>query len=305
MTTIAVLGAGRMGSAMAGAISRAGHDLVIYNRTPERAVLLADALGGTAVATPAAAAEMAPICLSMVADEAAVRDVFEGPDGLLAGARPGSVLIDSSTVPPSVLRSLSKAAPEGVGLLDAPVSGSISLAEAGTLTVMVGGSQVDLERGRPALEAIGQRIFHLGALGNGAAMKLAVNAVIFGLNGALAEGLVLAERAGIERAVAYEVFASSAAGAPFVNYKRAAFLDPAATPTAFSLELAEKDLRLITGLAAELGLPLPQAATNLDVIRLAGSGGHAGRDFSSVADHLRAAGQAAPAGSPARMGGDT
>jgi 3-hydroxyisobutyrate dehydrogenase-like beta-hydroxyacid dehydrogenase len=288
VTTVALLGAGRMGSAMARSIARAGHELVVWNRTPGTALELAAVLGGTTVATPAAAAAAADICLSMVADEAAVRALYEGDDGLLAGARPGTVLIDASTVPPAVMKSFESAArAAGVGILDAPVSGSVSLAEAGTLTIMVGGDAADVERARPVLEAIGARIFHLGPLGAGAAMKLAVNTLIFGLNEALAEGLVLAERAGIDRALAYDVLAASAAGAPFVGYKRAAFLDPAATPTAFSLQLAEKDLRLITQLADGLGLRLPQAATNLDVIHRAQVGGRGDQDFSSVADLLR------------------
>jgi 3-hydroxyisobutyrate dehydrogenase/2-hydroxy-3-oxopropionate reductase len=288
VTTVAVLGAGRMGSAMARAIARAGHELVIYNRTPGPALELAAALGGTAVASPAEAAAATDICLSMVADETAVRALYEGREGLLAGARPGTVLVDASTVPPAVLQSFEPAArAAGVGILDAPVSGSVSLAESGSLTIMVGGAAADVERARPALEAIGARIFHLGPLGTGAAMKLAVNTLIFGLNEALAEGLVLAERAGIDRALAYDVLAASAAGAPFVGYKRAAFVDPVATPTAFSLELAEKDLRLITEFANRLGVRLPQATTNLDVIRRAQVGGHGDRDFSFVADHLR------------------
>ena len=103
-------------------------------------------------------------------------------------------------------------------------------------------------------------------------MKLAVNTVIFGLNEAVAEALVLAERAGIDRTVAYDVIATSAVGAPFVGYKRAAFLDPDGTPTAFALDLAAKDLRLITALADAVGAPIPQAAVNLDVIRAAVAG---------------------------------
>ena len=118
-------------------------------------------------------------------------------------------------------------------------------------------------------------------------MKLAVNTVIFGLNQAVAEGLVLAEAAGIDRSVAYDVLAASAAGAPYVGYKRAAFVDPETTPVAFSLDLAEKDLGLITRTAEALGQPLPQAAVNLELIRAASTEGRAGRDFAAVADELR------------------
>lgn len=306
MTTVAVLGLGRMGSAMAGAVARAGHQLILYNRSPERASALAGSLAATVADSPVAAAGSADVCISMVADEVAVRALFEGPDGLLAGARRGGVLIDSSTVPPEVIRSFEPAAhAAGAGLLDAPVSGSVALAEAGQLTLMVGGEAADVDRARPVLEAIGQKIFHLGPLGAGAAMKLAVNTVIFGLNGALSEGLVLAEAAGIDRALAYDVLTGSAAGAPFVGYKRAAFLDPDSTPTAFSLELAEKDLGLIADLAARLGIPLPQAMANLKIIRHSESGGNEARDFSFVAEHLRHTAASNTARSREAKGGGT
>ncbi|HLO34978.1 MAG TPA: NAD-binding protein, partial [Candidatus Deferrimicrobium sp.] len=147
----------------------------------------------------------------------------------------------------------------------------------------------DLERARPVLEAVSGTLFHLGPLGTGAAMKLAVNTVIFGLNEAVAEGLVLAERAGVPRDLAYDVIAASAAGAPYVAYKRAAFLDPDGTPVAFTLDLTAKDLGLIAELAADVGLRMPQAEVDLAVIRAASAGGQGGRDFATVADHLRRA----------------
>ena len=145
----------------------------------------------------------------------------------------------------------------------------------------------DFERARPVLEHLARRIFHVGELGTGAAMKLAVNTLIYGLNGAVAEGLVLAERSGIDRALAYDILAASAAGAPFVGYKRAAFVDPDATPIAFALELAAKDLGLITELADRFGVPIPQARTNLEVVRAAAADVGPDADFSAVATHLR------------------
>ncbi len=138
------------------------------------------------------------------------------------------------------------------------MSGSVATTQSGELTIMVGGEMADLDRARPVFELLARRIVHIGGLGAGAAMKLAVNTVIFGLNGAVAEGLVLAERSGIERSLAYEVIAASAVGAPFVGYKRDAFVEPETTPVAFSLRLAEKDLRLIAGQAEATGLtPAP------------------------------------------------
>jgi 3-hydroxyisobutyrate dehydrogenase-like beta-hydroxyacid dehydrogenase len=304
MTSVGIVGTGRMGSAMARALVREGCEVVLHNRTRTRADAIAAELGRSArsAATAAEAARAGEVCISMLADGPAVEATYEGPDGILAGAHRGGVLVDMSTVPPTVIRSLASAARSvGSGILDAPVSGSVGLAEQGQLTIMVGGDAADLERARPVLDLLAKSLFHLGPLGSGAAMKLAVNAVVFGLNGALSEGLVLAEAAGIERSAAYDVLAASAIGAPYVGYKRAAFLDPDGTPTAFALDLAEKDMRLITALASELGVPAPQSELNLAVIRAAVAEGRGSDDFSAVATHLREA-SAAPGGASAGAG---
>lgn len=288
MTAVGVLGIGRMGGSMARALAAAGFEIVCWNRTPAAADALAQELGGRAVRRPADVAAAADVCISMLADGPAVEAVFRGPDGLLAGARPENVLVDSSTVSPSTIRSFeTDARVIGTGLLDAPVSGSVALAESGGLTIMAGGDAADLDRARPVLDALAKTVFHMGPLGSGAAMKLAVNTVIFGLNEAIAEGLVLAEAAGIDRQLAYDVVAASAAGAPFVGYKRAAFLEPNTTPVAFALDLAAKDMRLIAELAREVGVPMPQAITNLEAISAASTGGRGDQDFSTVAEHLR------------------
>ncbi len=285
---VAVLGIGHMGSAMCRALARAGFDLVLYNRTPERAQALAAELGAEVAGTAADAVARADVAISMVADEGAVETLYRGPNGVIAGLRAGSVAADMSTVPPTVVQALGPdVRARGAWILDAPVSGSVALAESGGLTIMVGGEAEALETARPVLDALAKRVFHLGPLGTGAAMKLAVNTLIFGLNQSLAEGLVLAEKAGIDRARAYEVLAASAAGAPYVGYKEAAFLDPEVTPTAFSVRLAEKDLRLITALAEQVGVPVPQARVNLDVLAAADAAGLGDADFSIVATHLR------------------
>ena len=287
--TVGLVGTGRMGGSMARALGRAGFPLVVHNRTPARAQALADEVGARVASSPAETASIADVTITMLADDAAVEQVYAGPHGLIEGLREGGVLVDMSTITPDTIRALEgPVTAAGGGLLDAPVSGSTATAESGQLTLMVGGDAATLERARPVLEALAKAIFHLGPVGSGAAMKLAVNTVIFGLNGAVAEGLVLAEAAGVPRELAYEVIASSAVGAPFVGYKRAAFLDPAGTPVAFALDLAAKDLGLITALAERLGIPVPQARANLALIRTASSGGRGGRDFATVAEELRA-----------------
>lgn len=286
MTRVAVIGTGRMGGAMAKALARGGLPPVLCNRTRDRAVALASEIEGAQVVdTPADAARAADVVITMLADDAAVSSVY---GELAPAARTESVFVDMSTVMPTTIREVAPAIrAAGAGILDAPVSGSVQLAEAGQLTVMVGGEAADLARARPALELLAKATFHMGPLGSGAAMKLAVNTVIFGLNEALAEGLVLAEAAGVDRARAYEVLAASAVGAPYVGYKRAAFLEPDRTPAAFALALAEKDLDLITGFADRLGVQLPQAHVNRHVVREAGAASSPERDFSTVADHLR------------------
>lgn len=290
--TAAVLGTGRMGSAMAERLATQGIAVILYNRTPDRAVELAERIGARAAATPAIAAAEADVIITMVADDAAVRALFGGPDGIAAGIRLGAVAVDMSTVLPATIRSIAAGIEAtGAGILDGPVSGSVTSTLAGELTIMVGGEPADFERARPILDRLAKRLFHLGPLGTGAAMKLAVNTLIYGLNGALSEGLVLAERNGIDRGLAYDVLAASAAGAPFVAYKRAAFVEPEATPVAFSLALAEKDLHLIDELAGASRTPMPQAKVNLEQIQAATRSAGGDADLSMVASHLREEGR--------------
>ncbi len=278
---------------MARSLARAGFPVVLWNRSGARAATLAAELGGEAraVATAAEAAAAADVTISMVSDAAAVEELYRAPDGLLAGIRSGAVVMDSSTVPPSVSRGL---APDvrarGADILDAPVSGSVTLAETGKLTLLVGGEATTVEQARPVLEALGARVFHLGPLGSGTVIKLAVNAIIFGLNQAVAESLVLAERAGVARATAYEVFMASAIGAPLVQYKRDSFVTPETASVAFSLALAAKDLSLIMDLADEVGAEVPQARLDAALIAAAMADLPDGRerDMADVAQHLRA-----------------
>ncbi len=309
--TIALLGLGRMGSAIARTIARRladdGGHLLLYNRTAERAANLAAelrTLPGLAdrievAASPAEAAAASDVLLSSVADDAALADLYRRPDGVLAGLRAPTVAVDLSTVLPATVRALAvEVADTGASFLDAPVSGSTATAEAGQLTLMVGGEATALERARPVLERFSARIFHLGPNGAGATVKLAVNTVILALNGALAEALVLAERAGVERERAYAVFEASAIGAPYVHYKRAAFLDPTSVPAAFSVALAEKDIGLALALAAEVGARLPLGEATLATLRETEAAIGPERDFSEVATYLRSAAGSRP-GDPA------
>jgi 3-hydroxyisobutyrate dehydrogenase/2-hydroxy-3-oxopropionate reductase len=274
-----------MGGAMVGTLRRAGLDVVAWNRDRSKLDAVIAATGARPAATAREAASAGDVVLSSLADDAAVEDVYASVRGDL---RADSVVLEMSTIAPSTVRRIAPwVTAAGAAFLDAPVSGSVSTVESGQLTIMVGGDAGALERARPVLDALSAKILHVGELGAGATMKLAVNALVHGLNVALAESLVLAERAGVERTTAYEVFASGAAAAPFVLYKRAAYERPDETPVAFSLELVAKDLDLILGLAAEVGAPVPQAKTNRNQVRAAIDAGLAQRDLSAVAVFLR------------------
>ena len=287
---VAVVGAGRMGAAMVGTLCRAGVEVVVYNRTRAKADAAAEGTEAAVAATAREAAASAPVVLSSLADDAAVGAAYTGGDGIVAGLQPGAVVCEASTIDPGTVRRLRPLVEDrGASLLDTPVSGSVSTVEAGQLTIMAGGDAAVLERVRPVLDPLAKQVFHVGDLGSGAVMKLAVNSVLHGLNLALAEALVLAERAGVERSAAYEVFAASAIAAPFVHYKREAFEHPGRPPVAFSLDLVAKDLDLILALAAQAGAPMEQAATNSRVAEAAVAAGLGDHDLSELATYLRGA----------------
>jgi 3-hydroxyisobutyrate dehydrogenase/2-hydroxy-3-oxopropionate reductase len=289
---VAVVGTGRMGAAMATRLCRAGHAVVVFNRSRPRAQALASSLasdGGVTVAgTAREAAAGADLVISSLADDAAVESTYAGPDGLAAGLRAGAVVLETSTVAPATVRAVAPLVERASAvLLDAPVSGSVPIVERGELTFMVGGDASAIERARPILDVLGARVFHLGELGTGATMKLAVNAVVHALNQAIAEALVLAERAGVDRQVAYEVFAASAIAAPFVHYKKEAYLHPGETPVAFMLDLVAKDLALIADLADTVDARMEQSATNRKIVLEALDAGLGGHDLSALAILLR------------------
>jgi 3-hydroxyisobutyrate dehydrogenase-like beta-hydroxyacid dehydrogenase len=286
--TVAVVGLGRMGAAMVRRLRGAGIRVVVSNRTRARAEEVAARTGATVADCPRDAAARGDVVLVSLADDAAVQAVYAGPDGLVAGLRPGQIVLESSTIDPHTVAALEPTVAErGAVLLDTPVSGSVSVVESGQLTVMVGGPAAALETVRPVLDVLAARVFHMGGSGTGAAMKLAVNAVVHALSLALSEALVLAERSGIHRAAAYEVFAESAIAAPFVRYKQASYLNPDGSPVAFSLALVAKDLELIEQLARRVGARMDQTATNHQVVDDAIAAGYADRDLSALASFLR------------------
>lgn len=273
---------------MAATLHRAGFTLMLWNRDRQKAEDLARALDALVAPNPAEAVSRAMIALTSLADDRAVREVYLGTEGLAGAVLSDKIAIDTSTVDPETTEEIGVAvAAAGGTFLDCPVSGSVSAANTGTLTIMAGGDSEGIARARPVLDALAARVIPTGRQGSGAATKLAVNGLVHGLNVALCEALVLAERAGIDRLTAYEVFASGAGGAPFVQYKREAFESPETAPVGFSLDLASKDLELITRLGHRVGATMEQAEVGLRLIRRAIEAGFGSRDLSSLAVFLR------------------
>jgi 3-hydroxyisobutyrate dehydrogenase-like beta-hydroxyacid dehydrogenase len=269
-----------MGLAMARNLLAAGFPLVVWNRTAERCTPLVDE-GARAVAEPAALAA-AHIVVTMVSDGRAARSVLV-ESGLLDDLRPGSVVLEMSTIGPTAVAELAaEAQRHDVQLLDAPVSGSVSVAEAAQLFAMVGGDREAYELATPVLDAMTKGHVLLGPSGAGAAMKVAVNAMIAVTNESLAETLALAEQFGIERERAYDVLAGGALASPFVLYKRGAFLNPDTEPVGFTSALMRKDTSLAHDLAARLGVRIPAAAAAAGVLEEALANGLADADMASV-----------------------
>jgi len=288
VTRVGFLGLGRMGAPMAANLAKAGHELTVWNRSPHKAVTFATEHGAVAAETPAEVAEQAEIVITMLADDAALAASHRDANGLQSALRPGALVIDMGTSSPNLITALAaQVADLGGAFIDAPVSGSVAAATGATLTIMAAGAADAIDRARPVLEAMGTKVFHLGPTGSGSAMKLAVNTVVHGLNCSLAEALVLAERAGIERTAAYEVFLISAIAAPFVAYRQQAFERPGEVAVAFRMVLAEKDLRLAEQLAADSGAELPQARRNKEIFTRAIEAGYGESDESAVAEYLR------------------
>lgn len=281
--TIGVAGLGRMGQPIAANILAAGFPTVAWNRSPQRADELL-ARGAVWANTPGELAQRADAVLTSLADPAAVEAVYFGPDGLLSHVRPGRILIDCSTSSPALAKRLAAAAAErGASFLDAPVAGSIKAATDGQLGVMVGGDRAAFDRCAELFAAIGKAAYYLGESGNGAAMKLVSNAILATFVQALAEGVALGERAGLDARDIFAVLGASSAAAPVVAAKADAISGRIYSPAAFTLALMQKDLWLALSLANELAVPMPATAIAHDMVLAANATGKRELDFSAVA----------------------
>jgi 3-hydroxyisobutyrate dehydrogenase-like beta-hydroxyacid dehydrogenase len=282
MANVAFLGLGGMGSRMASRLLDAGHQLVVWNRTPERARDLVDR-GAALADSPADAAARADLVITMLADPAALRSVTEGSDGVIAGAADGTTLAEMSTVGLDAVRRLSTVLPGGVDLLDAPVLGSVTEAESGSLRIFVGGEDAQVQRWQPVLSDLGEPV-HVGPLGAGAAAKLVANSTLFGTLAVLGEALALAQALGLPQDVAFEVLSATPIG-PQADRRRPA-VESGQFPLRFAMSLARKDADLVTGAAESAGLALPVATAARDWVAAAVEAGHGKDDYSSVLAHI-------------------
>lgn len=256
---VGFVGLGTMGAAMAARLVAAGHDLVVHNRTRAREEPLA-ALGARRAPHPAAAADAAELVVVIVSDTPDVADVVFGPNGVVHGAAAGALIVDMSTIAPGATRRFAERAAEtGVGWLDAPVSGGSEGARLGTLSIMIGGASADLERARPVLEAMGTTITHVGPVGAGQLAKAMNQVVIAGTYAAVAEGIVLGLKAGIDVEAALRALAGGAAGSWGLVH-RGPNVVRNDYPLGFRVRLHRKDLGIALDAAREAGAPLPVAA---------------------------------------------
>jgi 3-hydroxyisobutyrate dehydrogenase-like beta-hydroxyacid dehydrogenase len=281
MTAVGFVGLGAMGSRIAGRLLASAHPLVGWNRTRARAEPLVDD-GLVWRDTPREVAVAADVVFSMVTDDAALKAIAAGPDGLLAGLSGRHVWVDMSTVSPGAGSALAERARTlGAAMLDVPVSGSVHEAETGTLTIMVGGDGQAFAAVEPLLHELGSAVRHVGANGQGLRLKLAVNISLAAQMLAFSEGVLLAERGGIARELAVEVMAGSSIGSPFLRGRVPLVLD-LPDEAWFDVELAHKDIRLALATGSGEQVPLPSAALADEWFTKATSLGYGHRDVASL-----------------------
>jgi 3-hydroxyisobutyrate dehydrogenase-like beta-hydroxyacid dehydrogenase len=273
------VGLGVMGSRMVQRLLAAGHAVTGYNRTKSKAQWLLDA-GMKWGDSPRGVAQAAEITITMVTNTQALQAVTSGADGILAGLVSGKIYIDMSTVSPAASRELAKKVEaKGAQMLDAPVSGSVSTLEEGKLSIMVGGRKETCERARPILEAIGPRVTYVGANGLAVSMKIATNLSLAVQMLAFSEGVLLAEKSGIDRQTAVEVLLNSVIASPMVKYRGPFVLDMP-DEAWFDVNMMQKDLLLALEMGRQLDVPLPTTAITNEMLTAARGLGLAEKDFA-------------------------
>ena len=285
MANVGFIGLGKMGGRMVKRLLDAGHTVTGYNRTRSRAQWLLDA-GMRWGDTPRAVAAAADVTCSMMADTTALHAITDGPDGLLAGLGPGKIYVDLSTVSPAASQELARRAAErGAQMLDAPVSGSPLTLEEGNLSIMVGGDRAAFERVKSILLDIGPNVTYLGSNGLAVAMKIALNLSLAVQLLAFSEAVLLAEKSGIARETAVEVFLNSVAASPMLKY-RGPFILHMSDEALFDVNMMQKDVVLALDMGRRLDVPLPTTAIANEWLTATRALGLGAKDFAIIFEAL-------------------
>jgi len=285
MANLGFVGLGVMGGQMVNRLLAKGHTITGYNRTRSKAQWLIDR-GMQWADSPRAVAAAADITFAMVTNAAAISDITDGPDGIIAGLSDGKIFVDVSTISPSVSRATAaKVRAKHADMVDAPVSGSVITLQEGKLSVMVGGRKETFERVRPLLLDIGPKVTHVGDNGLALAMKIAVNLSLAVQMLAFSEGVLLAEKSGIPREVAVDVLTHSAVASPMIQY-RGPFVVKQPEEAWFDCNMMQKDMLLAMELGRQLNVPVPTTALSNEFLTAARGMGWERKDFAVVFDVL-------------------
>ncbi len=277
---VGFLGMGIMGRGMAANLLRTGHELVIWNRTPSRTQSLVD-IGAEAADSPAEVGRRCPVVMVCVSDTPDVREVALGAGGLIEGLSAGSLVVDHSTISPQATREFADAVGKvGASWIDAPVSGGSEGAERGTLSIMVGGAVADFERARPLMEAFGTTITHVGGVGDGQTVKLVNQILVVGNQMAVSEAMLFAKAAGLDLSKTLDAVKGGAAASWMLSNRGPQMIAGDWSP-GFTIDLQQKDLRLVLESADQMGIPALSTALVFNLYRslqargLGGDGNHA------------------------------
>lgn len=282
MAKLGFLGLGIMGYPMARNLLRAGHEVAVWSRTASKAQELAAAEKGKFCSTPKEVGQFADCIFLCVGDTEMSEEVILGPDGIVEGAKPGTVIADASTVSPSASRRMGETlAAKGIEFLDAPCTGSKPGAEGGTLTFMIGGDQTVFERVRPFFEPMGKRLYYCGGPGMGLNAKLTQNLILSNILMAFNEGMVLAAKAGVDANLMLEILDNSAAKSGLISFKAPYVFRRDFAPN-FSVRWMHKDIGLMLDSGKELEVPLPLTALTRQLFQAAISKGYAEEDICAT-----------------------
>ncbi len=285
MANLGFVGLGTMGGQMVSRLLSKGHTVTGYNRTRSKAQWLIDK-GMRWADSPRAVAAASDVTFAMVTNSAALAAIMEGPDGLLAGLGAGKIFSDISTVSPNVSRAFAaKVREKGADMLDSPVSGSVITLQEGKLSVMVAGRRESFERIKPILQDIGPKVTYVGDNGLALVLKIAVNLNLATQMMAFSEGVLLAEKSGIAREIAVEVFTHSAVASPMIQY-RGPFVLRQPEEAWFDVNMMQKDMLLAMELGRQVDVPLPTTAVSNEFLTAARGMGLAKLDFACVFDVL-------------------